>query len=134
MTSEKNIATVRAIFEAVNRGKLDEALAHVPEDFVADWSDSDRPESGVFRGREEIKRIFEFAMEPWAESEWFESEVITTKDIVVRVGGFRARGKGSGLEVVARGAMVWRFRNGEPVSFKFHQSKEEALEAVGLEE
>ncbi len=116
--SKENVATVRAVFEAVNRGEFDQALEQLPEEFVADWSSSDRPESGVFRGREEIKKVFEFAMEPWSEWDWFESEIIAVGDVVIRVGGLRARGEGSGLEVVARGAQVWTFREGIAVSVK----------------
>jgi ketosteroid isomerase-like protein len=132
--SEQNVATVRAIFDAINRGDLDEAFAKVPEDFFVDWSESIAPESGVYRGRDEVRRIFTASTEPWSEVEYFETEVIEMGDLVVRVGGIRARGKGSGLEVMARGAQVWTFRDGTPVSARFHQNKEEALEAIGRAE
>jgi ketosteroid isomerase-like protein len=116
--SEENVATVRATFEAVNRGDLDDAVARIPEDFVAGWSESVAPESGVYRGRDEV--------------EYFESEIIDAGDLVVRVGGLRARGKGSGAEVTARGTQVWRVRGGTPISVRLYQSKAEALEAIGL--
>jgi ketosteroid isomerase-like protein len=130
--SEENVATVRATFEAVNRGDLDDAVARIPEDFVADWSESVAPESGVYRGRDEVRRIFERTSEPWSEVEYFESEIIDARDLVVRVGGLRARGKGSGAEVTARGTQVWRVRGGTPISVRLYQSKAEALEATGL--
>jgi ketosteroid isomerase-like protein len=117
--SEENVATMRAIFEAVNRGDLDDTVARIPEeDFVADWSESVAPERGVYRGRDEV--------------EYFESEIIDAGDLVVRVGGLRARGTGSGAEVTARGTQVWRFRGGTPISVRLYQSKAEALEATGL--
>jgi ketosteroid isomerase-like protein len=130
--SAKNVATVRAIWDAVNRGDPDEALEHLPEDFVVDWSASVAPESGVYRGRDEIKRVFERTNESWSEAEFFESEIIEAGDLVVRVGGLRARGKGSGAEVTARGTQVWKFDRDTPVSVRLFQSKEEALEATGL--
>jgi ketosteroid isomerase-like protein len=130
--SEENVATVRAIFEAVNRGDLDDAVARIPEDFVADWSESVAPESGVYRGRDEVRRIFERTSEPWSEVEYFESEIIDAGDLVVRVGGLRARGKGSGAEVAAHGTQVWTFREGTPISVRLYQSKAEALEATRL--
>jgi ketosteroid isomerase-like protein len=130
--SEENVATVRAIFEAVNRGDLDDAVARIPEDFVADWSESVAPESGVYRGRDEVRRIFETTSEPWSEVEYFESEIIDAGDLVVRVGGLRARGKGSGAEVAAHGTQVWTFREGTPISVRLYQSKAEALEATRL--
>jgi ketosteroid isomerase-like protein len=129
--SLQNVATVRAIFDALNRGNLDEVFAHVPEDFVLDWSEANSPESGVYRSQDEIRRAFERFTEPWSDFEWFESEIIDAGDLVVRAGGVRARGEGSGLEVSARGATVWTFREGTPLSLRFFQSKEEALEAIG---
>ena len=130
--SRENVATVRAIWDAVNRGDLDEAFGHAAEDFVADWSSSEAPERGVYRGRETVKRLFEKTREPWSEINYFESEIIDVGDQVVRVGGIRARGHGSGAEVQARGAQLWTFRDGIPVSVQLHQSKQAALDAIGL--
>jgi ketosteroid isomerase-like protein len=130
--SEENVATVRAIWDAVNSGDLDEAFKYAPADFVADWSSSEAPESGIYRGREAVKARFERTREVWSEMEYFETEIIDAGDQVVRVGGVRARGRGSGAEVMAQGAQVWTFRGGTPVSVRLFQSKEEALEAFGL--
>jgi ketosteroid isomerase-like protein len=132
--SEENVATVRAIWDAVNRGDIDEAFSYAPGDFVLDWSASNAPESGIYHGIEDAKRAFEGTLEAWAEVDYFESEIIDRGDHVVRVGGVRAKGKGSGAEVAAHGAQVWTFRRDTPTSVRLFQSKEEALEAVGLEE
>jgi ketosteroid isomerase-like protein len=130
--SEENVEVVRAIWDAVNRGDIDEAFRYAPDDFVADWSGSEAPESGVYRGREAVKERFERTSEAWSEMEYFETEIIDAGDQVLRVGGVRARGRGSGAEVTAQGAQVWTFRGGTPVSVRLFQSKEEAIEAIGL--
>ena len=132
--SEENEATIRAGWEAINRGDLDAAMAHLPADFVADWSASLGPESGVFRGRDEARRAFAATTESWSEIEYFEDEIIDAGDQVVRAGGVRARGKGCGAYVAARGAQLWTFRKGTPVSVRLYQSRDEALEAAGLSE
>src|SRR5262245_12480935 len=132
--SEENVALVRAVWDAVNRGDLDEAFKYAPDDFVADWSASEAPESGVYRGRERVRELFQKTRDAWSEIEYFEDEIIDAGDHVVRVGGVRARGKGSGAEVTAHGAQVWTFRDGVPVSISLHQSKAEALGAIGLAE
>jgi ketosteroid isomerase-like protein len=132
--SEENVATVRAIWDAVNRGDVDEAFKYAPDDFVADWSSSEAPESGVYRGRDAVKARFERTMEVWSEMEYFETEIIDAGDQVVRVGGVRARGRGSGAEVSAEGAQVWTFQGGTPISVRLFQSKAEALESAGLRE
>jgi ketosteroid isomerase-like protein len=130
--SEENVATVRAIWDAVNRGDLDEAFQYAPDDFVADWSGSEAPESGIYRGRDAVKARFERTREVWSEIDYFETEMIDAGDQVVRVGGVRARGSGSGAEVEAQGAQVWTFRDGRPISVQLYQSRAEALEATGL--
>jgi ketosteroid isomerase-like protein len=132
--SEENVATVRAIWDAVNRGDLDEAFKYAPDDFVADWSSSEAPESGIYRGRDAVKARFARTREAWSEMEYFETEIIDVGDRVVRVGGVRARGRGSGAEVSAQGAQVWTFQGETPVSVRLFQSRDEALEAVGLTE
>lgn len=131
--SEENVATVQAIWDALNRGDADEATERMPEDFVFDFSSSENPESGVYRGRESLKRVFQSLTEPWSEVEYFALEYIAAGDHVVRVGGMRARGEGSGAEVTARGAQVWTFRDGTPTSMRLYQSKDEALKAIGIE-
>src|SRR5262245_3610418 len=132
--SEENVAKVRAIWEALNRGDIEEAFKYASDDFVADWSSSEAPESGVYRGRDAVKAGFERTREVWSEMEYFETEMIDAGDQVVRVGGVRARGGASGAEVSAQGAQVWTFHGGTPISVRLYQSKEEALEAAGLSE
>ena len=126
-----NVAAVRAFFETVNRGDLDDAVASLDPEVEFDWTRSRSPERGVYRGREEVKRLYERFIDSWTEREFFETEIFECGDAVVRVGGFRGRGKGSGAETSASAAIVWSFRGGRAVSAGMYQSKAEALEAVG---
>src|SRR5262245_66545681 len=125
--SEENVALVRAVWDAINRGDLDEAFKYAPEDFVADWSASEAPESGVYRGRERVRALFKKTREAWSQIEYFEDEIIDAGDHVVRVGGVLGRGKGSGAEVSAHGGKVWTFRVGIYVSLLLHTPKSEAV-------
>jgi len=127
---QEKIDKVEAIWNAVNRGEIGEALEYTPEDFVLDFSSSEGVEGGVYRGREALRHLFESTMEPWSEVEFFAEEYIDTGDQLVRVGGMRARGRGSGADVTARAAQLWTFREGVPVSMQLFKSKEEALEAA----
>jgi ketosteroid isomerase-like protein len=52
-------------------------------------------------------------------------ERLITLDLV------RARGKGSGIDMEARGAMLWTVQGGKIVRVKMFQTKDEALQAVG---
>jgi ketosteroid isomerase-like protein len=77
--SEKNVATVRAIWDAVNRGDIDEAFRYAPDDFVSDWSSSEAPESGVYRGRDTVKHLLEKTREAWSEMEYFEGTPVSVR-------------------------------------------------------
>jgi ketosteroid isomerase-like protein len=132
--SEENVAWVRRSFQLLDDGDLDEMVRITPEDFVLDRSESRGLRSGVFRGPEEIRKIWEDFMEAWADYEVYETEIIDAGDVVVRVGGIRGRGRSSGIEVQAEAATVWRFEGGGPVSASLYQTKAKALEAAGLSE
>ena len=125
-----NVTAVRAFFEALNRGALDDAVAPLDPEVEFDWTRSRSPERGAYRGREEVKRLYERFIESWTDCQFFETEIIECGDAVVRVGGFLGRGKGSGVATRASAAIVWSFRDGRAISGAMYQSKAEALEAV----
>jgi ketosteroid isomerase-like protein len=53
-------------------------------------------------------------------------------ETILVVNFVRARGKGSGIPVEARGASLWTVRDGKIMGAKLFRSKAEALEAVGV--
>lgn len=131
IVAERNIETAQAYFGALNNRDFDGAVAPLASEVVADFSRSLNPDmKGVWRGREEVKALFERLADAWGEYELFAEEYLALGEQVLRVGGLRARGAGSGIEVVARAALLWTFRHGEPVRLEFFQSKEEALAAA----
>jgi ketosteroid isomerase-like protein len=101
-------------------------------DGVADWSRSRGPFRGVYRGRQEVLAFFAEVDEAWDEVEYFHTELIPIGERVVRVGGMRARGRGSGVEIEASGAQVFEFRDGMVWRVTLYQDRDEALAAVGL--
>ena len=69
--------------------------------------------------------------------EWIRTEpldVIEAGDRVVVCNRFRARGRGSGVEVEERFFQALRFRDHKSLWWAFYPSKAAALEAVGLSE
>jgi ketosteroid isomerase-like protein len=134
-----NVELVRSYFGAANgegleglMRRLGPVLDRLPHDFELDLSRSLSPERGIYRGSEEIARMFRLRGEAWSQIEAFETEIIDAGDVVVRVGGFRAVGEHSGIELSAQAATVWRFENGKPLSMQLYQTKAEALEAAGI--
>jgi ketosteroid isomerase-like protein len=133
--SQENVELVRGTIDSLNRRDLDRVLEAAHEDFEADWLNSIAPHSGVHRGRERARELFESFLEAWDEFRWEPQEIIDVDDArVVSVSRVRMRGLGSGVEVDATGASLWRITGGKVRSIKIYQSKADALEAVGLSE
>jgi ketosteroid isomerase-like protein len=129
----ENVEIVREILDSINAGDLDRALEAAQEDFEADWSNSIAPHHGVYRGRQQARDLFESFLEAWEEFRWEPQEIIEVDEArVVVVNRVRMRGRGSGVEVDARGAQLWTISRGKVRSVKIYQSKAEALEALGL--
>lgn len=65
---------------------------------------------------------------------WEADEFIDAGDAVVVPGRFYSRGRGSGVETVARGVEVFWLTEGKVVRWRLCQDRREALEAAGLRE
>ena len=130
----ENTEIMRSVIAAINRGDAAAARAFATEDCVTDFSNSRGPLQGVHRGRDELQKLIEGFLEPWAEFRWELVEVIEVDaERVLSVGRFQLRGHGSGVEVSAGGAAIWTIREGEVAVWELFQSKAEALEAAGLD-
>jgi len=130
------VEIVRRVWELVlQRRDFDAAAELVDEDAEFDWSDSRAPYGGVYRGHAELRAMWQHWLEAW--DQW-ETEIVEATEVdagtVLTVTRVRARGKGSGVPVEARGASVWTVRDGKIVRAKLFQSKPEALAAFGLGE
>jgi ketosteroid isomerase-like protein len=132
--SQENIAIVRRFEDSFARRDLDRALECVDTDFEFDWSESMGPFVGIYRGHDGLTRFWTELLEAW---EFFEPRTIEvidcgSDDVLITLDLVRARGKGSGIEMEARGAMFWTLREGKIVRVKMFQTRAEALEAAGL--
>jgi ketosteroid isomerase-like protein len=65
---------------------------------------------------------------------WIEVEELVDagEGLVVSVVAFHTRGRGSGLEGVARQGYNWTVRDGKAVRFAWYPTPEQAFEAAGL--
>src|SRR5262245_30267645 len=130
--SQENVEIVKAWYDAWNREDWDAMVKDAAPGCVVDWSRSAGPGRGVF-GLDQIRRATEDFRETW-ESAWLEPhEFIEAGDFVVVPGTQHVKGRG-GIEVAARGVYVWTIRNGAIERMVMYQSRQEALEAVGLSE
>jgi ketosteroid isomerase-like protein len=137
MSQENNpaarVAMVRHFEECFAGGDLSGALQCVDSDFEFDWSNSIGPFIGVYKGSDGLTRFWHELHEVWDDFAPQAEEIIDCPpDRVITVDVVRGRGKESGIDMEAHGAMLWTVRNAKIVRVKMFQNKEAALDAVGL--
>jgi ketosteroid isomerase-like protein len=128
--SSEKIEVVRRVFETFERKDLGAALEVLDPDFEWDYSRSRGPEQGIYRGREQVSNFWRRFLEAFSDVEAVEIEISEVGERVLRVGNFRFRGQGSGVEASAGGATLWEFRDGVPVRASLFQNKHDAIEWI----
>jgi uncharacterized protein len=86
------------------------------------------------RGYEGIRQFFEEVDGIFDEIVFEEDEILQFGDEVLVVSTGRFRGRTSGVDVTAHGAILWTIRDGKLVRFRFYQTKEDALEELASED
>ena len=117
------------MYEAFHGGDADEALGHFHSDVLVDPSKA-RPDVAVGKGREHVNTVVTSWMGTWED--WRE-EVEEMRDLggrVLVVSVQRGRGKGSGVEVEARYAMLYDINDGEITAMRMYGDPAAALEAA----
>jgi ketosteroid isomerase-like protein len=135
--SEENVESVRRVYEAVGRRDTETVLGHY--DPEVEWDFSRGPLAGligpgIYRGHEGLRRWFRDYYEAWETLEHNCDELIDAGEHVVAVAIDRGRGRASGVEVELHYAGVWTIRDGKIVRVVWFPTRDEALEAAGLEE
>jgi uncharacterized protein len=133
--SQENLEIVRSIVEDAVEGRWEESARQLGPD--AEWHGTvgGLTEGSVWRGSEEIRRLFEQEdAEAWEERRLEAEEFIDAGDcVVVLLHEFR-RGKGSGVAMETDTAVVYEMRDGRVVRIQGYMDRAEALEAAGLRE
>ena len=128
--SQQNLERVQRLYEYLNQGDLDAALAVLDPD--VEWRlRADNPDTAMVKGREGVRALWaeitgvleEFRMEP--------TEVIDAGEYVVVCVHQVARTKG--VLVDQREVHLARLRDGLVIEVREFHEKHEALEAIGRE-
>jgi ketosteroid isomerase-like protein len=130
--SQENVEIVRDASEAINRGDVDAALKHCAPDCEFDVSRAVGPVHGTY-GLDQMRQAIEEFHEPWESVRYEVDELIEAGDLVMTPVTNLLRGR-DGIEVQARGAWVWTFRDGSVARVTFYPERQDALEAAGLSE
>ena len=108
---------------------FDEALTYVDPDIV--WNPV---EESSTRGHDAVRASTARWKGEWDDYELIPEEFAASGDRVVATVRFRARGRGSGIEVDARLYDVFTLRDGKIVRMDQFAERSEALKAVGAGE
>jgi ketosteroid isomerase-like protein len=93
--------------------------------------DHDTPDQGDYLGREGVARWLEEWGAAWAEWRMEPEEFLDAGDSVVIFIRMSAEGRGSGIEVDRRDALVYEIRDGLVKRIDYYNDRDEALKAVG---
>ena len=131
--SQENLELVRRAHEALNRGDLDALMMLCATDFRLDMSDRVF-NPAVYEGHDGIRRFYAEVRDVWDVYVWEPERLMAGGDQVVALVYSTGKGRGSGVEVERRTAMVWTVRDGRATTLRFFRERSDALEATGLAE
>jgi ketosteroid isomerase-like protein len=131
--SQENVEIVRRAHEALNGGDIDALVGLCDVAFRLDMSNRVL-NPAVYEGHDGIRRFYAEVREVWASYTWEPEELVESGDDVVALLRSSGKGRGSGIEMERRTAMVWTVRENRARSLRFYRDPEAALEAAGLRE
>src|SRR6185312_1301967 len=120
--SQENVEIVRRAIEAWTRRDLERALQDLDPDAEVDWSESFGVQRGVYRGIEEIRRVWEEWLEFFEEIDVRAEAFIDAGEHVVVPNRTYLRGR-DGIEVDASSTSVWTLRDGKIVWHRLYQER-----------
>ena len=130
--SEENVEVVRRIYELWAGRGSDRVLALIAEDLeyvnppYAVHPGTRRGPDGWLAAAANLDESFDgWVHEP--------GEILDAGDKVVVMATFRARGRGSSVELEKFEPHVWTLRDGKVVRFEWFNERDEALRAAGIE-
>jgi ketosteroid isomerase-like protein len=131
--SDQNVELVRNGFEhfvATGEPAWDTLHEHV------EVRDHDIMDGREYRGHADVRRwLFEDWASAWSDYSAEPEEFIDVDDeLVIAVFRMKATGRSSGVEIERQDAIVWLVRDRRVVRLDYYNSKQQALEAVGLDE
>ncbi len=127
---DPRIGVAEQLYAAIESGDLEAALEFTHPDVDLDWTRSKGPYQGSYEGHAGAHEFVTEVITVFREVEYFAEEWIPVGERLVRVGGVRVVGRGSGIEISGRGAQVFEFDDGLVRRVTLYQSKKEALAAA----
>jgi ketosteroid isomerase-like protein len=131
--SQEDVNLVRHLHERLNGGDIEGVVELCEPGFRLDMSERVfNPET--YEGHDGIRRFYADVRDVWQDYRWDPEELLDAAPHVVALVNAQGRGRGSGLEVDRRVALVWTVRHGRATALRLYVDSTRALEAVWLRE
>ena len=124
--SEANVAVVRRLFDAYNRGDYAAASECLDPDVEYEVG-----QELPLRGRAAVRAMWERWDGTWDELETVPEEFVDAGDEILVTVFYSARGRGSGIPYEERLFDVYTFRDGSCVRKREFRQRSEAIAAIG---
>jgi ketosteroid isomerase-like protein len=122
---------VRRAHDALNRGDAEALAALCAPDFRLDMSDRVfNPD--VYSGHDGIRRFVAEVNEVWETFTWEPTDVKEVGDVVFALVHSVGRGRGSGLEIDRRSAMLWLIPEETLLALTFYRDPSAGKKAAGV--
>src|SRR5262245_11735280 len=129
--SQENVDIVRAFYEAWARDEFP-GPTELMDPEIEYVNPAAAVEPGIRRGRTAFATAVEKVFEGWEFYRMEPEEFQAVGDQVAVVLSYRARGRGSGVEVEGQESALWTLRHGKVCRYAWFQEPTDALEAAGL--
>jgi uncharacterized protein len=129
--SKENLELVRRLHDRLNGGDVEGLVELCAPGFQLDMSERIfNPET--YEGHDGIRRFYADVRDIWEQYRWAPEELIDAPPRVVALVRAQGRGRGSGLEIDRRVALVWTLDRGRATALRLYVDPKNAIEAVGL--
>jgi ketosteroid isomerase-like protein len=129
--SQENVEVVQRFYRAWARGEFP-APIELMDPEIEYVNPTGAVEPGTRRGLAAFSRAVEKVFEGWETWHMEPEQFRAAGDQVAVVVRYRARGRGSGVEVEGRESALWTLRDGKVVRYAWFHEPADALEAAGL--
>ena len=131
--SQENVEIVRRFYEAWARDEVPGPTEHMDAE-IEYVNPPGAVEPGTRRGQAASSTAVEKVFDGWESWQMEPEEFRAAGDQVAVVLRYRARDRGSGVEIDGRESALWTLRDGKVARYAWFQEPGEALEAARLRE
>jgi uncharacterized protein len=128
-----NLATLEALYEAINRADLESILRLQAEDVVWDGPQAFPDLAGPHHGHDGVRAYARAITDAWEEFTVCPERFVDLGERVLVMTREQGRGRASGIEVQSRPtAHLWTLRDGRVARFEVFWEREEGMRAAGV--